>query len=245
MLDILAKTCNLRRLTFSNDDNHDDRIWQSEPIIVDSLVSIPTPLTDLIVEGSTPSNVYDVLANICTPSLTHLIIRGVRTIRISKPLKKGSLHHKARSVRVYDVDGLEPFIRRCGSLRELSLLDIGSDTQSVRRLLSSMKESLPQLRILAVDISSVNNLSSITQEQVADDILACLESRQNIGVGHAPDSDLGAGPPRVDLESFTLHAPSKEVFDFTDVQHRRIELLHTSGLLFYVYRYSEKDPRMF
>ncbi len=131
---------------------------------------------------------------------------------------------------------------QCGLVRELSLFDMTSDS-SITRLLASLK-FLPQLRVLALDISHVHNFRATTiQRDVADGIMTFLESRRRLP--DAPELDTGSASGAVELESFTLHAPRKEVFDFTAEQHERIKALRASGLILYIFRYATKDPRTY
>ncbi len=129
------------------------------------------------------------------------------------------------------INAVNSFIRRCVLVWELSILGIRVCTESITGLLRSL-ESVRQLRVLALDISYVRDLHTTT---VADGILEFLESRRR-------PTDTSS----MDLESFTLHAPSaEEVFGFTDVQCQRVKALRASGLLLYICQYAENDPRMY
>ncbi|KAF9006895.1 hypothetical protein BDZ89DRAFT_1144593 [Hymenopellis radicata] len=184
------------------------------------------------------------MANISTPSLERLVIRG-GSPEISLPCVKEMLQQSGCSLRHLtlqslgkdDIDAVHSLIHQCGLLRELCLLDIHADTDCITQLPSSL-ESLSQLRVLVLDISRVHGFCTTTQITVADGILAFLESRRR-------PADATGVASHVDLETFTLHAPIKEVFDFTEGQYQRIKALRASGLLFYMCRYSAKDRRLY
>ncbi|KAF8909143.1 hypothetical protein CPB85DRAFT_1435725 [Mucidula mucida] len=155
-------------------------------------------------------------------------------------LRRLTLHGFADGIDHISSSG--SLIRQCVSLQELSLLRIEAGTESVTQLLSSV-QSLPSLRALALDISYIRDFCAESQNAFIDKLLTFLESRR--GLSEMPNGAVPRVASYTELESFTLHALAEGVFDFTDNQHQRIKALRVSGLLFYICRYENSDPRMY
>ncbi|KAF9006404.1 hypothetical protein BDZ89DRAFT_1048714 [Hymenopellis radicata] len=258
-LHILSRARHIRLLTFSKDQDNESLQYApnlDHDIELGPILQFITMahLADLIIANSS----YDVLANICTPSLECLVIRGGSPGMLTRA--ENMLQRSGCTLRRLTLQGLtdghsdsvdhidvsDSLIRQCGgSLLELSLLRIDAGTHFVIRLLSSV-QSLSFLCVLAFDISYVRAFCIETQNVIANELLTFLESRRRLSVIMSDEAVSGVASC-TELEAFTLHAPAEGVFDFTDAQHQRIKALRASGLLFYICRYNttNKDPRMY